>query len=282
MLAIFDRLTISPSDNHPQHCSNTSSTTFTTNIDQCSDQNSAITVSIPTYALATDKNDCATTSIITTIPFQPQRYNWDCGLACCCMVLRYLGKDVSSVYQSDLDRLQCGQSVWTIHLAYLLKHHGVKTDFFTVTLGVDHSYAEQKFYQKHFDADEMKINRLFHSASAAGVSVTMRSVELSTILHHLQDGHLVICLVDSGLIPRQHNILTQSSSNVPCVPSSGDHYQGHYIVVCGYNEDQQQIYFRNPAMRRDGVCSCCWKTFELARTRYGTDEDILFIYTTGR
>ena len=57
-----------------------------------------------------------------------------------------------------------------------------------------------------------------------------------------------------------------------------NHYQGHYILLVGYNEKTKEILYRNPTLK-DKICYINYDSLEEARTSYGTDEDILFIYS---
>ncbi|XP_061163337.1 protein GUCD1-like [Saccostrea echinata] len=205
-----------------------------------------------------------------------QIYSWDCGLACCCMVLRYLGKDDSCVYTSDLDELQCGQSIWTIDLGYLLLKYKVRVEFSTVTLGVDDQYARKPFYMRNFDKDAERVSKKFAEASQSGLDVSKRSLSIKDIVNHLSGGNLLICLVDWSSLEciwcdrvKQH-----------CLNWCGHccrTYQGHYVVVCGFDLKKKYIFYKNPSYDEDVCCSRMDK-FDKARKSHGTDEDILLIY----
>ncbi|EDL97218.1 rCG61032, isoform CRA_c [Rattus norvegicus] len=149
------------------------------------------------------------------VPTIQQLYHWDCGLACSRMVLRYLGQLDDGEFENALQELQLTRSIWTIDLAYLMRHFGVRHRFCTQTLGVDKGYKNQSFYRKHFDTEETRVNQLFA--------------------------------------------------------------QGHFIVLRGYNRATGCIFYNNPAYA-DRMCSTSISNFEEARTSYGTDEDILFVY----
>ncbi|OWF55292.1 Protein GUCD1 [Mizuhopecten yessoensis] len=130
------------------------------------------------------------------VPTHMQSYSWDCGLACCCMVLRYLKKDDHNVYTSDFEELNCGESIWTIDLAYLLEKHDLKVKLTTVTLGVDQEYAKKPFYRSHFSQDENRVGKMFSEAASKNIEVEKCSVPMSDIVNHLAKENLLICLVD--------------------------------------------------------------------------------------
>ncbi|XP_037351522.1 protein GUCD1 isoform X2 [Talpa occidentalis] len=215
------------------------------------------------------------------VPIIQQLYHWDCGLACSRMVLRYLGQLDDSEFESALQELQLTRSIWTIDLAYLMRHFGVRHRFCTQTLGVDKGYKNQSFYRKHFDTEETRVNQLFAQAKACKVLVEKCTVSIQDIQAHLAQGHVAIVLVNSGVLhcdlcssPVKYCCFTPSSHRCFCRTPE---YQGHFIVLRGYNRTAGCIFYNNPAYA-DRMCSTSVSNFEEARTSYGTDEDILFVY----
>ncbi|NXX44005.1 GUCD1 protein, partial [Tricholaema leucomelas] len=216
------------------------------------------------------------------VPVVQQLYHWDCGLACSRMVLQYLNLLDNDEFQKAIQELQLTKSIWTIDLAYLMGHFGVRHKFCTQTLGVDKGYKNQSFYRKHFDTEENRVNQLFAQAKACKVLVEKCAVTVQDIQTHLSQGHVAIVLVNAVLL-----LCDLCSSPVKyccflpigqkCFCRSPD-YQGHFIVLCGYNRASGSIYYNNPAYA-DRTCCTSISNFEEARTSYGTDEDILFIYT---
>ncbi|MBZ3874571.1 Protein GUCD1 [Sciurus carolinensis] len=196
------------------------------------------------------------------VPIIQQLYHWDCGLACSRMVLRYLGQLDDGEFESALQELRLTRSIWTIDLAYLMRHFG-------------------SFYRKHFDTEETRVNQLFAEAKACKVLVEKCTVSVQDIQAHLAQGHVAIVLVNSGVL---HCDLCSSPVKYCCFAPSGHRcfcrtpdYQGHFIVLRGYNRATGCIFYNNPAYA-DRMCSTSVSNFEEARTSYGTDEDILFVY----
>ncbi|KAG3278796.1 guanylyl cyclase domain containing 1, transcript variant X3 [Ictidomys tridecemlineatus] len=215
------------------------------------------------------------------VPIIQQLYHWDCGLACSRMVLRYLGQLDDGEFESALQELRLTRSIWTIDLAYLMRHFGVRHRFCTQTLGVDKGYKNQSFYRKHFDTEETRVNQLFAEAKACKVLVEKCTVSVQDIQAHLAQGHVAIVLVNSGVL---HCDLCSSPVKYCCFAPRGHRcfcrtpdYQGHFIVLRGYNRATGCIFYNNPAYA-DRMCSTSVSNFEEARTSYGTDEDILFVY----
>ncbi|XP_030316521.1 protein GUCD1 [Calypte anna] len=216
------------------------------------------------------------------VPVIQQLYHWDCGLACSRMVLQYLNHLDNDEFQKAIQELQLTKSIWTIDLAYLMRHFGVKHKFCTQTLGVDKGYKNQSFYRKHFDTEENRVNQLFAQAKACKVVVKKCTVTVQDIQNHLSQGHVAIVLVNAVLLLCD---LCSSPVKYCCFLPIGQKcfcrnpdYQGHFIVLCGYNKASGSIYYNNPAYA-DRTCCTSISNFEEARTSYGTDEDILFIYT---
>ncbi|KAM8895786.1 protein GUCD1-like [Lycaon pictus] len=215
------------------------------------------------------------------VPIIQQLSHWDCGLACSKMVLRYLGQVDDNEFESALRELQLTRNIWTIDLAYLMRHFGVRHRFCTQTLGVDKGYKNQSFYRKHFDTEETRVNQLFAQAKACKVLVEKCTVSVQDIQEHLAQGHVAIVLVNSGVL---HCDLCSSPVKYSCFAPSGHRcfcgtpdYQGHFIVLCGYSRATGCIFYNNPAYA-DRMCSTSISNFEGARTSYGTDEDILLVY----
>lgn len=219
--------------------------------------------------------------VLLAVPVIRQEYHWDCGLACSKMVLKYLQCVDDDQFQRACWELKMTESVWTIDLAYLMNHIGVRHCFFTQTLGVDKGFKNQAFYKKHFDTEEDRVNDLFLKAEGKGVIVKKCSVSVQEIQSHLQEGHVAIVLVNAVVLSCE---LCSSPVKYCCFLPMGQkcfcrkpEYQGHFVVVCGFNRTTDSIYYNNPAYS-DRVCCTSLRNFEEAWRSYGTDEDILFIY----
>ena len=64
-----------------------------------------------------------------------------------------------------------------------------------------------------------------------------------------------------------------------CSPKTRS-YAGHYVAVVGYDLVKQTVTYRNPSLS-DRECAMSFKDFDEARTAYGTDEDVIFIFNRG-
>ncbi|XP_056169532.1 guanylyl cyclase 1 isoform X3 [Syzygium oleosum] len=187
------------------------------------------------------------------------------------MVLSTIGIKTCSV--GMLADLCCTNSIWTVDLAYLLQKFSVKFSYYTVTLGANPGYSDEIYYKEQLPTDVVRVNKLFHDAIEAGISIQCRSISEEQIsLLILSGKYVAIALVD------QHK-LSRSWLDDSCASGLGDSvsgYTGHYIVICGYDADKDEFEIRDPASSRnqEKVTSRCLGE---ARKSFGTDEDILLI-----
>lgn len=163
------------------------------------------------------------------VPHVRQRRQWDCGLACVCMVLAARNAVSSSSSASASLPTACSLpalrrrvstcSVWTIDLAFLLSALGVRDAvYYTLTLGASEAYASERFYRRRFDADAKRVNALFARALAhdadEGVHVRRESLSSEQLLQLLAGArgrrHAFVVLVDKR---RLHCISANSSSS---------------------------------------------------------------------
>ncbi|CAF0876833.1 unnamed protein product [Brachionus calyciflorus] len=61
------------------------------------------------------------------------------------------------------------------------------------------------------------------------------------------------------------------------IKTSRSDFCGHYIILLGYDDTKQLIFYRNPASNHN-FSYTSYLNFEIARKSFGTDQDILFIY----
>ncbi|KAF8795334.1 Protein GUCD1 like protein [Argiope bruennichi] len=106
-----------------------------------------------------------------------------------------------------------------------------------------------------------------------------QSVKIDEILDHLSCNNPAIVLVNANLLFCD----TCTCHTKKCLMqvlgccNSSFAYQGHYIVLCGFNKTERKILYRNPSVFNK-VCTIPYDSFEVARKSFGTDEDVLFVF----
>jgi len=206
-----------------------------------------------------------------------QKSNWDCGISCVLMVLPnkhrlHLTKNLSRICKSE----GFHKSTWTIDLCYLLKRYEVNHSFYTVTIGVHEGYRVNSFYHHILTKDETRVKLKFKEAPLNNIPVKKGSVSILHILEHLVNGPVII-LTNAKLLCCDICKFNKISNELrKCLPWAIT-YQGHYVVLCGYDLGTQKVFYRNPSFG-DHVCVMSISVLEEARKSYGTDEDLIFIY----
>ncbi|XP_022906606.1 protein GUCD1 isoform X1 [Onthophagus taurus] len=210
-----------------------------------------------------------------------QRFNWDCGLSCVLMILPQADREkLLENFNAICKEEGFNKSTWTIDLCYVLQRFDVPHKFYTTTLGVHPGYRGNSFYQSVLTKDEKRVNRKFEKAHLYGLQIRKASVSANFLISHLKDGP-VIMLTNAQLLNCERCKFNKVCTEIrKCIPWPVP-YQGHYVVVCGYNTITQKIYYRNPSFQ-DRLCIMSLETFEDARKSYGTDEDVILIYTRTR
>ncbi|XP_025837554.1 protein GUCD1 isoform X2 [Agrilus planipennis] len=207
-----------------------------------------------------------------------QKSNWDCGISCVLMVLPRIYRESLLKHLPDVCKVEgFNKSTWTIDLCYLLKKYNVQHKFYTITLGIHPGYSRSSFYRHILSKDEERVKKRFAAAKQNGISVRKKSLKMQQILDHLKNGPAIL-LTNANLLfcdICKTNRLTSELRK--CFPWPIT-YQGHYVVLCGYNCINNKVYYRNPSLS-DRVCVMSSNDLEHARKSYGTDEDIILIYS---
>ena len=209
---------------------------------------------------------------VNDVEHYQQRGNWDCGVSC---VIMTLAPDVRKRFLADLDAVCAdegfGTSTWTIDLAYLLRRLGKRRiKYATTTIGVDPGYKKERFYSAILDKDSERVNRRFKEAE---FPVEERQATLDEVVDHLSyHEHYCIVLIDAN---RLRGDFSRSSA---CCWASKTPFQGHYILLIGWDRDTRDFFYHNPSSRPGTDPSrLSFDRFEDARSSYGTDFDIIFI-----
>ncbi|KAF2882812.1 hypothetical protein ILUMI_23324 [Ignelater luminosus] len=217
--------------------------------------------------------------ILIQLKHYKQKYNWDCGVSCVLMVLPNKSRQILLKNFFHICKEEgFNKSTWTIDLCYLLRRYNIEHEFYTVTLGVHPGYRGNSFYNNILDKDEERIRNKFNEAKANGVNVREASVSISFLIEHLTQGPAIL-LTNARLLTCDICKLNKLSVELrKCLPWPSTSYQGHYIVLCGYDINNRKVYYRNPSLQ-DRVCMMPVETLEEARKSFGTDQDLILIYS---
>lgn len=100
-----------------------------------------------------------------------QEKDWDCGIACFLMAVRFVKTDdvatlseARSFLQPFYDR---STPLWTIDIYVALRDSGI-TDatMYTTSIGIDPKHRENSWYASHLDSDVERIDGKFKRAAA--------------------------------------------------------------------------------------------------------------------
>ncbi|KAJ2611901.1 hypothetical protein H4S08_002938 [Coemansia sp. RSA 1365] len=244
-----------------------------------------------------------------------QQSQWDCGLACVCMILRAFGQPTCTV--AKLTHQLQTQSPWTIDLAFLLQQNLGQIDFtyYTTYAGVNPDHMQRSFYSEELDADQSRVLRLF---ARARISKDVRVVELEIplidmerFLVHRQ--YVAMLLVDNSALrcvvciaaqkacgkEKKHTARrggTKSAESSPLLHNSsgsktsggvfswfsrwrqpdGAGFLGHYILLIGFIPSLDMFMYRDPGIPEE-FCLATAATIDAARRRPGTDADCIIL-----
>ena len=211
------------------------------------------------------------------VPHVRQSFNWDCGFACCEMVLRALGVPPGDCSLPNLQKLVPSSSIWTVDLAFVLHRFNVRFRYLTMTIGVDPSYKNEPFYQKTLDADAKRVNDLFNRANEECVGIERRSMSMSEFaaLMRPQD-HMVMALVDRRYLYRTRISQSVTGFVGGWLEQCFSGYIGHYVLISGFDAARKGYYIYDPA--RSNEPQFVRETdLHQARCCHGTDEDLIII-----
>lgn len=203
-----------------------------------------------------------------------QEYNWDCGVTCILMLLRF----VHSVHSSDsrstfskhieqlqkqwmFDRIQT-KSIWTIDLIMLLdtilndppprlkfpklketcNSLRVKYLYCTKNFGVDETYKGFNYYKHAYREDEKRVEILFSEAWKKEIQMLKISQMETEFVAGLisKQNCVAIALLD-------YNVLVQYSSVNEQTRIDDDNgrkdseFSGHYVFLYGISKDPNDI-----------------------------------------
>ena len=139
---------------------------------------------------------------------------------------------------------------------------------YTITLGVEDSYETYDFYtkDKNFNNEKQRINNKFQQAAQLNINVKKQTISLDYIKNEIHNAKCVcILLVNTNKLIEAKNYSTddefffdeleqksflscclfrKSPSTKNYILAENNDYCGHFIVVVGFDDSRNLIYFR--------------------------------------
>lgn len=143
-----------------------------------------------------------------------QREHWDCGIACCAMVLKWLNIPLEELYQHDIATRK--SPLWTIDLFLFLIEHSVNADMYTITLGFDTHHSNYDWYLDNFNSETSTsvsdINSRYVAAMERGLpiytvgtnDITSIIYVITTIRDHCQQRKFKNCYAMKVFVSQSH------------------------------------------------------------------------------
>jgi len=195
--------------------------------------------------------------------FTRQENEWDCGVACCAMAMKWINTplSLSSLYQHEIALR--GTPLWTLDLLLCLKEHDIPATMYTTSIGVQSHHENYEWYHRHLEQDKRRMADQLHKLDDTSLNIVQMSLDIKDIQSMLRDERntVAIILVDS---------LTFSGK------AASLRYLGHYILLLKYDPSVDEFYYFNPAVST-GLQKVSSKRLDEARLHPATDEDIIFV-----
>jgi ABC-type bacteriocin/lantibiotic exporter with double-glycine peptidase domain len=117
--------------------------------------------------------------------FVSQQHSWDCGLACCNMVLRWYGDHVAQLNEDCLSGDE--RPLWTIELFHMLHSAGVEVEMCTMHRGINPAHHKLRWYENAHETELSRIQELFERSVTEKWAVSERNVTLEQLKSTVQD-----------------------------------------------------------------------------------------------
>lgn len=196
------------------------------------------------------------------VPFYPQEGAMDCGIAALRMALAYFGTTPSVDELVQRTGMVQGKGLWTLQLATGAALSGHQAEFNSKQIGFNPAHLELDFYKKHADL-MITSDVLIAQAKHANVLLHERTYSLPQLLERVNADCVPIVLIDWNVI----------------MPREGKNYQGHFVLLAGY--DDTHVFIHNPGPHNaQAHVAVPRDLFDAARKARGTDEDVVFVFRT--
>lgn len=176
----------------------------------------------------------------------------------------------------------------------------IQISFFSTYIGVNPQHLGEAYYAETLASDAEHVASAFaelqtlqqRRQSRIVVNVQKRLVSTRDLIEIMQeeesgDAELIfLCLVDGSKLKcrcHQSNSWIGAAWSLLGYAIGMSGYQGHYVVLCGYDKATDQVLYRNPAVAAGDIagtgylCAESVESFEAARSADGTDYDTVLL-----
>ena len=162
-----------------------------------------------------------------SLVFCYQRFSWDCGVACCCMIIRWAGNDIDYSLLLRYADLLCTHPCWTVDLFLLLREWKIKSDMYTCYIGLNPNHAMLPWYCTSV-MDTSTVQQKFNLIFSLGITVYSTTLSILDLKRLLANGNVSLL------------VLVCSSS---MLQDAGQRYQ--VIFPVNYNKNFLLLYACN-------------------------------------
>lgn len=124
---------------------------------------------------------CSISPEISSI-FLLQHDTWDCGVACCGMILNWANLDKHLLYSDPISTSK--KPLWTIDLFIFLSQFAqVHIEMYTLSFGIQSHHEQYDWYQEHLLDDMTRVNEKFQYACDHDMSLYRVCTSYSSVCY---------------------------------------------------------------------------------------------------
>jgi hypothetical protein len=164
--------------------------------------------------------------------FVSQQHSWDCGLACCNMILRWCGDGFSQQLTED-SVCSDERPLWTIELFHMLQSAGVEVEMYTKYRGVNPAHHKLRWYENAHDSELLRIQECFEQTEKEQLPVFERSISLEQLKSAAKDSNTaIILLLDvHTLLKRTNRYAFCCNADFEPPQKRSDHCVNPYVLL---------------------------------------------------
>ena len=196
--------------------------------------------------------------MILDVPFYPGK-KYYCAQDCALMVLKFYYPekefDIEEISIKSIKHQEYG--TMTIGLAKALREYGLNVEFYYKT-GEEMNETDRKEFLEKYGEYMNQEKEIRKKAKKTGVKIKEKEFTLKELKDTLNKNKVIISLINWNVLCKK------------------DGYQGHFVVITGY--DEKYIYSHNPGPNYpEKNMNILIETMEKARNYPGTNRETILI-----